>query len=278
MSVANKLNVKVFSVGLETHSLREIISLLRRSSGIIGVHGSLLILTAFLPEGSFLLEVFPYAVNPEKYTPYKTLCNIPGMNIFYQSWGNTKKDNSIGHPDWSPELGGLNHLEEYDQVSILSQTEVAEHLCCEDPSWLYHIYQDTIIDIPNVVILLQDLHQKSKNWRVNSLGNEMISQKSVPPGKIASVSCNIRKECKNGMTVLDLSWKPPWNLIYLHFGKIMYELLIQRNDEENHVVFMVEDVYIQISKNIYCEFDYNVWVRAVLDDYIYGPFSYIQCV
>lgn len=278
MSLASKLDIKVFTVGLDTHSLREIISLLRRSSGIIGVHGSLLILTAFLPAGSFLLEVFPYAVNPEKYTPYKTLCNIPGMNILYQSWGNTRKDNSVGHPDWSPELGGLKHLEEEDQVYILGQTEVPEHLCCEDPSWLYHIYQDTIIDIPDVVNLLHDLNQKSKEYRVTSLENKMISQKSLPPGKTASFICNIRQECKNGMTVLELSWKPPWNLIYLHFEKIMYELLIQGSNEKDHVAYMVEEAHIQISKNIYCDVDYNVWVRAVLDDNIYGPFSFIQCI
>jgi protein O-mannose beta-1,4-N-acetylglucosaminyltransferase len=66
------MKVKVMTVSLETHSLSDIIPIIHSSRGVIGMHGSLLSLAGFLKQGSFLVELFPYAVNPEKYTPYRS--------------------------------------------------------------------------------------------------------------------------------------------------------------------------------------------------------------
>lgn len=43
----------------------------------------------FLPPGSVLLELYPFAVPSENYTPYRTMSQLPGMNLVYRAWENT---------------------------------------------------------------------------------------------------------------------------------------------------------------------------------------------
>ena len=45
----------------------------------IGMHGSMLIMAMFLKPGSGLLELFPFGVPAENYTPYKTLAQLPRL-------------------------------------------------------------------------------------------------------------------------------------------------------------------------------------------------------
>jgi protein O-mannose beta-1,4-N-acetylglucosaminyltransferase len=63
---------------METHSFREQLEVLGRTGVAIGLHGSVLIMSMFLPPGAILVELFPFAVPPENYTPYKTLVNLRG--------------------------------------------------------------------------------------------------------------------------------------------------------------------------------------------------------
>lgn len=45
----------------------------------IGLHGSILAMAMFLPMGALLVELYPYAVPADNYTPYKTMANLDGM-------------------------------------------------------------------------------------------------------------------------------------------------------------------------------------------------------
>ena len=51
---------------------------------VIGMHGSILIMTMFCRRGTVFLELFPFGVPPENYTPYKTLAGLSGMGIVYR--------------------------------------------------------------------------------------------------------------------------------------------------------------------------------------------------
>jgi protein O-mannose beta-1,4-N-acetylglucosaminyltransferase len=146
LALARNLRMKVVLLSLETHSISEIISTVSSASALIGMHGSLLSLAMFLPRGSVLLELFPYAVNPAHYTPYQTLAELPGMGIHYKSWRNLNVDKTVAHPNRSPAEGGISHLTTEKQASIKSSLEVPRHLCCSDPEWLFRIYQDTVVD------------------------------------------------------------------------------------------------------------------------------------
>jgi len=84
VELAAMLNVRVRTLSLEETSLEEIIGRLSRAAVVVGMHGSLLALAVFLPPGAVLVELFPYAVNPDHYTPYRTLVNLPGMAVTYR--------------------------------------------------------------------------------------------------------------------------------------------------------------------------------------------------
>ncbi|RUS69472.1 hypothetical protein EGW08_022766 [Elysia chlorotica] len=179
MRLVQSTKMKVMSVSVETHSIRDIISIVKNSRGMIGMHGSLLVFGIFLPPGSILIELFPYGVNPSKYTPFKTFCDFPNSGIVYSSWSNLDRSKSVEHPHRPPELGGIHHLSQQLQTQILEQTEVPEHMCCEDPSWLYHIYQDTEVDVEAVVAMtISALGQASSIQGRKGHGELIVEEKS----------------------------------------------------------------------------------------------------
>lgn len=121
LAISKQFRVKVMTVSLETHSLAEVVQVVHSSRGMVGMHGSLLSLAMFLRQGSAVVELFPYGVDPHGYTPYRTLCGIPGMLIAYRAWTNRDKGRSRPHPDWPPQLGGLRHLPRQQQQEIAQQ-------------------------------------------------------------------------------------------------------------------------------------------------------------
>lgn len=111
------------------------------------MHGSVLIMSLFMPRRSVLIELYPYAVPPEGYTPYKTLAGLKGMNLVYRPWKNTHKENNIPHPDRDMYHGGLVHLSDDERRKIEETLTVPPHVCCTDPYWLFRIYQDTKVEV-----------------------------------------------------------------------------------------------------------------------------------
>ncbi|XP_067933876.1 protein O-linked-mannose beta-1,4-N-acetylglucosaminyltransferase 2-like [Watersipora subatra] len=153
LSLAREFSISVRLLDLNSHSMSEVIEIMSRSSIVIGMHGALFSSMIWLPENAVVVELFPYAVNPAHYTPYKTLAGI--MNLTYLSWVNNDNSKTYGHPDYPTEFGGFLHLPVSEQDKIMAETEVGYHLCCDDPSWLYHIYQDTAVDVGAVLEMLR---------------------------------------------------------------------------------------------------------------------------
>ncbi|XP_005092756.1 protein O-linked-mannose beta-1,4-N-acetylglucosaminyltransferase 2 [Aplysia californica] len=275
LAVARATKLKVMSVSLETHSLAELVTIVKNSKGILGMHGSLFSLAAFLPPGSVVIELFPYAVNPSKYTPFKSLCELGGYSLIYRSWTNPSRDNSVPHPGWPSDVGGIHHLSPEAQQEISSQTEVPNHLCCEDPSWLYHIYQDTVVDIDSVVTIAASALSQAEVFANSSRMSESVSgQDSIIPGAVSSLLCNL---VDNSFT---LSWTPPWNVEFVSHQTFTYHLVFQERGTE-----MVHDKELPSSVTKYSlqhkgnhrEAEFNIWLRAVFDGTRKGPPSFVTC-
>jgi protein O-mannose beta-1,4-N-acetylglucosaminyltransferase len=81
-----KFHTKVDIVSMENNTFASQIEILRETKLAIGLHGSILIMGLFLPPESILIELFPYAIPSENYTPYRTMAGLPGMRITYRAW------------------------------------------------------------------------------------------------------------------------------------------------------------------------------------------------
>ncbi|KAJ3316060.1 Protein O-linked-mannose beta-1,4-N-acetylglucosaminyltransferase 2 [Boothiomyces sp. JEL0838] len=80
---------KTVFVRNEDYSFEEQIKILRKARIVIGMHGSILVMAMFCRRGTVLVEMFPYAVPSEDYTPYKTMAALPGMDLVYRAWEDT---------------------------------------------------------------------------------------------------------------------------------------------------------------------------------------------
>ncbi|ESO87915.1 hypothetical protein LOTGIDRAFT_194055 [Lottia gigantea] len=251
ISIAQHIGMKVLSVSLETHSLVDIINLIRNSKGLIGMHGSLLALAIFLQPGSILIELFPFAINPAHYTPYKTLSGIPSMNIYYANWVNTNEENTVMHPDWPPELGGISDLK--DQQEIMNQKEVPKHLCCDDPSWLFHIYQDTIVDINTIIQLVKTMLTASINENTSEKARNIVA------GPVRDLNCVTEKNS------IRVKWKAPWSLRYIPHKTVQYQLFIFNTQLNSTTSFLITNTIYTYNKTE-ATYSFLVWVQCQLDN------------
>ncbi|XP_067652297.1 protein O-linked-mannose beta-1,4-N-acetylglucosaminyltransferase 2-like [Haliotis asinina] len=262
IGIARETGLKVVVIGFESHSVSEMMKIVHGSRGIIGMHGSLMILATFLNPGSFVIELFPYAINPENYTPFKTLAEIHGMQLVYKAWANQNREDTIMHPDWPTELGGIHDLPKEEQEDIINQSEVPLHLCCEDPSWLFHIYQDTKVNIPSITEMLKQ--------SVSVSTARLEAKNQLIPSPVRQVVCDVSSDGQ-GVT---LSWERSWNVMYLEYKTLEYEIWLQNSDTESTVSVIVGNVTSHtISSHVTEGILYNVWIRSVLDQEVEGQFS-----
>ena len=123
---------------------------------VIGVHGATLTMIMFVRPGTVVIELFPFAVPSENYTPYRTLSNLPGMDLTYRAWENTHEENTVGHPEAGLWQGGLKHLSPQERDRVMKNNRVQEHLCCSDPNCLYRLFQDTRVKFKELLTLVSE--------------------------------------------------------------------------------------------------------------------------
>lgn len=266
MVLAQEFKMKVVTVSLEEQSLPNIIKVISAASVLVSMHGAQLVTSMFLPRGATVVELFPFAVNPEQYTPYKTLATLPGMDLHYIFWRNYKEENTVTHPDRPWDQGGIAHLEKEDQQRILASTEVPRHLCCRNPEWLFRIYQDTLVDIPSFLEVLKE-GMKSKP----SLKKTKIAS-TVHPGRVREAHCKTSVQTPNEAK-LTVSWQIPWNLKYLKVREVKYEVWIQEQGENTYMPYILPQQNYTFSENIKPFTTYLVWVRCIFNMNLLGPFA-----
>lgn len=263
--------LSVITVGLEEHTVPQIVNIIKDCAVIVGMHGALLVLSMFLLPGSILVELFPYAVNSTHYTPYKTLVSLPGMNIIYQSWQNMELKNTVTHPDNPAQLGGINHLSNEQRQIILLSKEVPQHLCCYNPEWMFRIYQDTIINISSFKNTLKRVWEN----RNNLFGKMMIKniknlKQLFYPGQVRYSRCNIVSTI-DSTDAIKISWESPWNLQYIPYNVVQYEVWILLSDTENVTAVIIKDTNY-VFDGIIHNAEYLVWIRCHADNQV-GPFN-----
>ncbi|KAI9140053.1 hypothetical protein BKA69DRAFT_594064 [Paraphysoderma sedebokerense] len=153
-------NYLVIIVRLEEMELNDIIQILQQTDVAIGMHGSILILSMFMKPGSLLVELFPYGIFSHHYTPYKTMAQLEGMNISYVAWENRHNNNTVTFPANHKMVGGINHLSSAERQDVLKTVPIKQHRCCEDPAWLFRIYQDTRVHVPEIIKILREHFQQ----------------------------------------------------------------------------------------------------------------------
>ncbi|XP_064641616.1 protein O-linked-mannose beta-1,4-N-acetylglucosaminyltransferase 2-like [Lineus longissimus] len=271
MGIANRFKIQVRTLSLEENKVSEIIEVLRSARGAIGMHGSLLSLAMFLPPGSVFVELFPYAVNPWNYTPYKTMAKIPGIDLVYRFWRNKNKTRTYIHPDNVPEYGGIKHLQKDVQEKILQDIDVPPHFCCKDPHWLFRAYQDTRVNIKTVLKLIESGKNESEKYM--KAKKSVIHVTGLHAGKVQSLLC--KPVINEGTLSLVVSWDMPWNLHYFENVdlKVKFEVWIQEVGEEKYKAWIVEGRKHTLGlSELNPGVKHLIWVRAIIEEKV-GPFN-----
>ena len=84
-------------------------------------------------------------------------------------------------------------------------------------------------------------------------------------------------ECKpllgKSQPVLQISWTQPWNVQYLQYSNIQYEVLLQDADLNTIQKWNLKTTVHQFMEGISADEKYFVWVRTVVDGNMYGPYN-----
>ncbi|TRY55969.1 hypothetical protein DNTS_018852 [Danionella cerebrum] len=265
LALAQEFQIRTVTVSLEEQSFENIIQIISGATMLISMHGAQMITSMFLPRGAAVVELFPYAVNPEQYTPYKTLASLPGMDLQYVAWRNTQEENTVAYPDRPWDQGGIVHLEKEEQERILASKEVPRHLCCRNPEWLFRIYQDTMVDIASFLELLREALKKPNLKKVKVAS-------TVHPGRVREHKCQSSVQATNEAK-LSVSWQIPWNLKYLKVKEVKYEVWIQEQGENTYMPYILPHLNYTFSENIKPFTTYLVWVRCIFNKNLLGPFA-----
>ncbi|XP_010944223.1 protein O-linked-mannose beta-1,4-N-acetylglucosaminyltransferase 2 [Camelus bactrianus] len=266
LALAQEFQMKTVTVSLEDHAFADVVRLISNASMLVSMHGAQLVTALFLPRGAAVVELFPYAVNPDHYTPYKTLATLPGMDLQYIAWRNTMPENTVTHPERPWDQGGITHLDKAEQARILQSQEVPRHLCCRNPEWLFRIYQDTKVDIPSLIQTIRRVVKgrpgpRKQKWTV-----------SLYPGKVREARCQASVQGASEAR-LTVSWQIPWNLRYLKVREVKYEVWLQEQGENTYVPYILALQNHTFTENIKPFTTYLVWVRCIFNKTLLGPFA-----
>lgn len=266
LGLAQEFQMRTVAVSLDDYSFGDLVRLISRASMLVSMHGSQLVMALFLPRGGVVVELFPYGVNPEHYTPYKTLASLPSMDLQYVAWQNTKEENTVTYPDRPWEQGGIAHLEKAEQERIMKSKEVPRHLCCRNAEWLFRIYQDTLVDIPS---MMTAIHQSVISKP--PLG-KLKARSIIHPGKVRESMCQASVQSASEAK-LSISWQVPWNLKYLKVKDVKYEVWIQEQGENTYMPYILPHQNYTFVENIKPFTTYLVWIRCIFNKNLLGPFA-----
>lgn len=236
----------------DAQGLRQLLQNFICAHTVIGMHGSELILSLLMApsDSSRVIELFPYGVEPAHYTPFRTLALLLGHH--YGAWRNELPEKAFFPDDSQPaQWGGLLHLSE--QRRRLIQDSVHQplplHLCCDNPAWLYRIYQDTEVDLDSFDQFLDSLPKPPFSTDTQL--------KLFHLAQVSTLECTWLEEGR-----VFLTWQPPWNLPFCaNFAQ--YEVLIQKAaSKEAIVVSTGTQTHLLISSDQCGPTGCNVWVKA----------------
>lgn len=134
-------------------------------------------------------------------------------------------------PDDSGELlGSLMDLSPEERALVKSTKTVPIHKCCTSPYWLYRIYQDTYVDLPQVTALIKDGIDEAQRKIIPHLKTDSWLRSGLLPAIIEEVRCVESPSRQPGE--LWITWRHPWN------GAKVDEYVVL---VENNLVYYVMD-------------------------------------
>lgn len=136
---------------------------------------------------------------------------MPGMDLVYRLWVNTDETKTITYPNRHSSHGGLKHLDEAERDRISSLQVVPPHLCCSDASRLYRMYQDTIVDVDWIVMLVIKGLLESRKRIVEPIkrGDWHWAATEILPPAVEGIRCLYLDNRPKG--VVWVEWDKPWN-------------------------------------------------------------------
>lgn len=261
--------IPVVFIRNEDLNFKQQVELLRHSVMAIGMHGSLLIMGMFLPPGSILLELYPYAVPGDNYSPYKTMCHLPGMELTYRNWINTNPKNNIPHPEYPRHHGGLNDMSAEEKNKILNTLTVPKHLCCSDPYWLFRIYQDTIADLKELFQLMAEAVLEASDKYVVDPPSSIDIVPAPLGDHVECVTVQLKgpNEPENNTPKyqIQVSWQKPWNVdkvvkygiwchqVYQEYFSTELSAILDvcgKANEKNEVELWVRPYYLSVNTTL----------------------------
>ncbi|KAG7154246.1 O-linked-mannose beta-1-4-N-acetylglucosaminyltransferase 2-like, partial [Homarus americanus] len=110
--ISKDVNLKVVLIWAVVHSTRQVSDscIDETARVVVGVHGAALILGMFLQPGSILVEIWPFGINSNASTVYKTMCGLQDFGVAYVPWMNKDIINTVYHPEYPAAYGGLSQL------------------------------------------------------------------------------------------------------------------------------------------------------------------------
>lgn len=247
--LANSENL-AFDTELFRHrsQLQSVLQTLICSSSLFSMHGSEQIMAIFLipNQNNKIIEIFPYGIDSSHYRPYKTLADI--LDYHYESLEISKQNSFTGDFDNPPHLGGLSHLPEVERKNIQASIDdpLPPHLCCDNPHWLYRIYQDVIVDIEQFRHIFK------------------LKKHKTTPQTIKYRIFNVDNlSFKHSDSNWNITWTAPWNLQFIDEITFKYQILLNKHNSENGFVLETAKSFVVIKQDI-CSLGCNIWVRLQL--------------
>ncbi|XP_034237109.1 protein O-linked-mannose beta-1,4-N-acetylglucosaminyltransferase 2-like [Thrips palmi] len=138
--------LEIVTIDLARHDISFVLTELNQATLVVGMHGAAMILSLFMPPSSAIVELFPYAINPDNVSFLKALFQQREVYpLYYEFWRNKNIGDSRPGTHADPLMGKISHLSEELQNIIMSMTEVPPVQCCHSPAYLYYMYHDTYV-------------------------------------------------------------------------------------------------------------------------------------
>ena len=142
------------------------------------------------------------------------------------------------------------------------QTEVPSHLCCSDPSWLYHIYQDTRVNIQEVVLVIAEARLEARQFKVIKRNKHDFENFITFLGPVLNLLCTM--DISDDRITFLLSWSVPWNLHIFNIQMMSYSIVLQDVVSGREISKSVEGLQnITITEAFEHGKVYRAWVSCV---------------
>lgn len=253
-------------VQLERLDFGEIVEIMSRTVVAVGLHGSALIFAMFMPRRAVLVEMFPYAVPGENYSPYRTLALLPGVDLAYRLWIN--RDATTNYAQIGARHS-FDNLKAETLLNILSLKTVPPHVCCGNMAWNVRIYQDTMANVTQLLSLIGDGIRESQEATRRPAKHTLQSTELLEMSRhrVQSITFDVHAQdafIGNDavlMRLLIVKWANPWESLTGRVKPSQYGVWVDEFVDE----VIVPDGSLFVHTCVEGS-EMNLWIRAYRRD------------